>query len=184
VAVGAGASVDRAQGACEPGEAMAPPLLPITRLIACPVCGEHIKSNESVCPHCGSQVRGADGGLLRAASAVLVGLALAGCPEKEPDPTTSGASESGSSGSGSGESSGTTVVPEPEYGAPVTTGVSGEQDYGVPATDSMSGTVTGASGEQDYGVPATDSASGSGTGGSSGTTSGGEPLYGAGDGGA
>lgn len=162
---------------------MAPPLLPITRLIACPACAEHIKSNESVCPHCGAENRGAEGRAARAATAVLMGIMLSGCPDKEPDPTSSDGTDSGS-GSGSSsdtggssstgdDSSGTTFTPEPEYGVPVTT--SGpEPDYGVPSTESAS-----ASGEPDYGVPGTDGSSGTaGTDGSG--TSGPEPLYGSG----
>ncbi len=151
---------------------MAPPLLPITRLIACPACAEHFKSNESSCPHCGVDNRSLEGRVVRAATAVLMGLALSGCPDKDPDPTTTtdGTEGSGGSGSGSGsgtaasstgeDSSGTTFTPEPEYGVPVTT--SGpEPDYGVPGTDSTAGTGTGTTG--------------TGTGGT-----GGEPLYGAG----
>jgi len=153
---------------------MAPPLLPITRLIACPVCAEHIKSNESICPHCGGQVRGADGRVLRGASAVLLGLALSGCPNKEPEPTTTGDTGTGSSGgetdteADTDTEAGTTLIPEPEYGVPVTTSVSGEQDYGVPATDSASGTATDTDTD-------TDTDTGTGTGGT-----GPEPLYGAG----
>lgn len=150
---------------------MAPPLLPITRLIACPDCAEHFKSNESRCPHCGADNHGIEGRAVRAAAAVLMGLVLSGCPDKDPDPTTTTDGTEGSSGSGSGSdtggsstgagSSGTTFMPEPEYGVPATT--SGpEPDYGVPGTDSTAGTGTG---------------TGTGT---TGTGTGGEPLYGAG----
>ena len=151
---------------------MAPPLLPITRLIACPACAEHFKSNESSCPHCGADNRSLDssreGRAVRAATAVLMGLALSGCPDKEPDPTTTTDGTEGSGGSGSGsetsasttgaDSSGTTFTPEPEYGVPVTT--SGpEPDYGVPGTDSTAGTgttgMTGTGGEPLYGAGAT-----------------------------
>lgn len=157
---------------------MAPPLLPITRLVACSSCAQHIKSSESVCPHCGAEHR-VDARVGRAATAVLMGLALSGCPDKDPEPTAtdsgSGSSSSGTdaTGSATGSATGgetdtsttgmtgdasTTAMPEPEYGVPTT---SGEQDYGVPATDSMSGTGEG---ETDP----------------TGTTTGNEPLYGAG----
>lgn len=159
---------------------MAPPLLPITRLIACPACAEHIKSNESICPHCGGQVRGADGRVLRGASAVLMGLALSGCPNKEPEPTTTGDSGTSSSGgdtdTDTDTDSGTTMIAEPEYGVPVTTSVSGEPDYGVPATDSVSDSVSGTATGTGTGTDTdTDTDTGTGTGGT-----GPEPLYGAG----
>lgn len=150
---------------------MAPPLLPITRLIACPSCAEHFKSNESQCPHCGVDNRSAEGRTARAATAVLMGIMLSGCPDKEPDSTsTSGTdstgtgtdSGSGGSSSSTGETTGTTFMPEPEYGVPVTT--SGpEPDYGVPGTDT-----------------ATTDGTGTGTTTTTTTTTGGEPLYGAG----
>lgn len=156
---------------------MAPPLLPITRLVACHACAQHIKSSEAVCPHCGAEHR-VDGRVGKAATAMLMGLALSGCPDKDPEPTTGTESGSGtSSGSGTEATMGmetgsetgttttgmtgdasTTAMPEPEYGVPTT---SGEQDYGVPATDSMSGSEGG---ETDP----------------TGTTTGNEPLYGAG----
>lgn len=154
---------------------MAPPLLPITRLIACPSCAEHFKSNESQCPHCGADNRGVEGRAARAATAVLMGIMLSGCPDKEPEPTGTGTDSStdGGSGSGSGsegasstgagtdtDTSGTTFTPEPEYGVPVTT--SGpEPDYGVPGTSTgmdtdATGTTTGGSGgEPLYGAGAT-----------------------------
>jgi hypothetical protein len=152
---------------------MAPPLLPITRLIACPACAEHFKSNESQCPHCGVDNRSAEGRTARAATAVLMGLMLSGCPDKEPEPsgtgtdtgtgTGSGTDTDGASSTGTGtgtdtDASGTTFMPEPEYGVPVTT--SGpEPDYGVPGTSTGDTTTTTTT---------------------TTTTSGGEPLYGAG----
>jgi hypothetical protein len=157
---------------------MAPPLLPITRLVACSACAQHIKSSESVCPHCGAEHR-VDGRVGRAATAMLMGLALSGCPDKDPEPTgtdsgsgsTTGAateatmgmetgSETGTTTTGMTSDATTTAMPEPEYGVPTT---SGEQDYGVPATDSMSGT------EGDGGTDTTTD-----------STTGAEPLYGAG----
>jgi len=152
---------------------MAPPLLPITRLIACPACAEHFKSNESQCPHCGVDNRSAEGRTARAATAVLMGLMLSGCPDKEPEPSGTGTDTGTGTGTGSGtdtdgasstgtgtgtdtDASGTTFMPEPEYGVPVTT--SGpEPDYGVPGTSTGDTTTTTTT-----------------------TTSGGEPLYGAG----
>ncbi|HEY0136554.1 MAG TPA: hypothetical protein VGB85_20870 [Nannocystis sp.] len=161
---------------------MAPPLLPnllpATRLIACSACAQHVKSNESSCPHCGAELRGSESRALRAAGAVLLGLALSGCADKEPDTAsdsegmtgtsgTSGAtdatgSDTGATGTGS-DSSGDTSTggPEPEYGVPMTTS---EPDYGVPSTDPTTGDTDASTGDT-----ASDTSSGSG-----------EPLYGAG----
>jgi hypothetical protein len=164
---------------------MAPPLLPnllpVTRLITCSACAQHVKSNESSCPHCGAELRGSESRALRAAGAVLIGLALSGCADKEPDTgsdsdgmtgtagTTdasgstgdTGATETGSDSSGDTTSTG---GPEPEYGVPMTTA---EPDYGVPSTDPTTGDTDSAS--------TGDTAS---TGDSA--SEGGEPLYGAG----
>ena len=111
---------------------MAPPLLPITHLVQCSACAEHVRVQETQCPHCGAR-RTAEGSSL-AAAAVAMGLALAGCTgankvdEKKIEPTKQPAE----------------VIqplparPEPigptaEYGVPMTRrGM--EPDYGVPAT--------------------------------------------------
>lgn len=149
------------------------PLLPNTRLIACPACREHIKSSDAACPHCGAELR-SDGRLSRAASAVLMGLALAGCPDKGGDSTGSN-SDGTSSGSGTDATDGTSIggsttgtggditsldptVAEPEYGVPFTTGTGGEPDYGVPATTGTGGSESESNGtvsEPEYGVPST-----------------------------
>ncbi len=157
---------------------MAPPLLPRTRLVACIACAQHFKSSESVCPHCGAEPQ-AESRMMRAAATVLVGLALSGCPEKEPDTTSDSGSgtstgDTGSSTTGGeteGDESTTGSMPEPEYGVPVTTGSSAEPDYGVPATESAGPTSESATGDTDAGTS---------TGDTDVTTSGGEPLYGAG----
>ena len=156
---------------------MAPPLLPKTRLIACIACAQHFKSRESVCPHCGAEARN-DSRTLRAAATVLVGLALSGCPETEPDTTSDSASgtstgDTGSSTTGGetdGDESTTGSMPEPEYGVPVTTGSSAEPDYGVPATESAGPTSESSTGDTDTGTSTGDVT----------TSGGGEPLYGAG----
>jgi len=155
------------------GVVMAPPLLPITRLVACPSCQEHVKSNERVCPHCDTSLGTIGGAVGRAAAAVLMGLALASCngkddPEPEygvpvtessasnsesaTDATTGTASEGSSSTAGTGTATGSTgttgsTTIEPDYGVPTTTA---EPEYGVPTTDGS--TVTG---EPEYGVPDT-----------------------------
>ena len=153
---------------------MAPPLLPTTRLIACPSCQEHVKVGERVCPHCDSSL-GTTGGIIgRAAAAVLMGLALASCNGKDdPEPeygvpatesssvsaseattgTSTGDSDATTAGSesasGTTGSTGSTSI-EPDYGVPTTA----EPEYGVPTTTSTTSTVTG---EPEYGVPDTSS---------------------------
>jgi hypothetical protein len=116
------------------------------------------------CPHCGAALRTTTA---TRASAVLMGLALAGCP---------------------GDDSGTSTTFEPEYGVPDTasatdtegttagttdgstigesSATAGEADYGTGETVPPASTSAG---EADYGVPDT---------GSPGSTSAGEPDYG------
>mgnify|MGYP001213418514 CR=1 FL=1 len=115
---------------------MAPPLLPITRLVICSACAEHVKSSEDVCPHCGAVLGTRHGLLARAAGVALAGMMIASCNDGK-DTTTStteGASSGGStsgssSGSSTGSSSGTTT------GVSETFDSQGEAAYGVPTTD-------------------------------------------------
>jgi hypothetical protein len=164
------------------------PLLPSTRLVACPACREHVKSDAAVCPHCG--VGFPERNRFGFASAAIVGLALSGCPDKdmmttaEPEYGVATTEPMTSTGSDTDAGTGTTTA---GTGTTTTAGtgsdsvsVSGEPDYGVPTTD-----FTG--GEPEYGVPET-STSGTTTSGTttagtttSGTTTagtGGEPEYG------
>ena len=54
------------------------------RLVACPHCHAHVRSDESACPHCGVSLSQAEGRLGRTATAVLMGLTIAGCgPDAE-----------------------------------------------------------------------------------------------------
>lgn len=142
------------------------PLLPSTRLVACPACREHVKSSDGTCPHCGAELRG-EGWVTRAAGAALVGLALSGCPDKDETSVTSpepeyGVATSGAVTDSSGGSSGSTTATsvEPEYGVPQTGSATGtpEPDYGVPGTSGTS-TTSGSSSatgpEPEYGVPQT-----------------------------
>ena len=143
------------------------PLLPSTRLVACPSCREHIKSSDIACLHCGAEFRAADGRIVRAASAVLMGLALAGCPDK-------GGDSSGSTSNDTDMTSDATEQPmltdggEAEYGVPQTTetststGTSTSTTTGeTGGTETVGGTVGETAGETfsepEYGVPSTDS---------------------------
>lgn len=149
------------------------PLLPSTRLLACPACREHVKSSDGTCPHCGAELRG-EGWVTRAAGAALVGLALTGCPDDNKTSATSiepeyGVATSGMTTAGTDSSGGSTAQTsvEPEYGVPQTssaTGTGPEPEYGVPQTttdastggsSSSSGSTGGTGPEPDYGVPGT-----------------------------
>jgi hypothetical protein len=133
-----------------------PPLLPVTRLLQCSTCSEHVKLADSQCPHCGAAlaVPGTLGRAVLTAAAVVGMLSsCAGEPEYGVPVTesttatdtedTDGASSTGAptgsatdtgeeteTDTGSSDDTGTTSMPEPEYGAPGTT--AGESDYGMP----------------------------------------------------
>jgi hypothetical protein len=137
------------------------------RLIVCRSCGEHIRSEETACPHCGTHVRDEQSMLARGAGAVVLGLALAGCPSDDDDDPSSNTSV------------------EPEYGVPATDSVTDPTTGGSMSTTASSQSET--VGEPEYGVPETgfpeDSGTSSGgestsdTGSSDGSTSI-EPDYG------
>jgi hypothetical protein len=145
-------------------ERMAPPLLPTTRLSQCPACDEHVKRAEEVCPHCGAPL--ADTRASGAAAMILMGLALAGCPDKEPDTTTMGETEGMSTTEeASTDASEATSVAESDYGVGVTEGLTEATggtttapteattgETGTTGPDTTSATTTGA--ESDYGVAA------------------------------
>jgi hypothetical protein len=135
------------------------------RLSPCPSCQSHVFVDARTCPHCGAVLRATAG----KSAAVLVGLALTGCPTVEP---VYGVPESG-----------TDTGDEVETGMDTESGSessdTGEPEYGVPDTgtdiDTSTGTETetDTTGEPEYGVPDT------GTDTDTGTTA--EPLYGLGD---
>ena len=159
---------------------MTPPLLPTTRLFACPSCQQHVKSSEAVCPHCGARLGTSDGGIARAAAAVLMGLSLASCTGGDPEPeygvpTTMSASDSDTEGTTEGttagrDTEGTTAGSDTEGTtgdttlATTTVGstTEPEPDYGVPTTDETTDTTdtttdtTTMDPEPEYGVPTTD----------------------------
>lgn len=109
---------------------MAPPLIPTTRLSQCHACSEHVKRAEELCPHCGAALADTRAS---GAAAVLMGLALTGCPDKGPDTT-----------SATTDPTEATAVTEDE---PMT---SFEAEYGVGSfegyTESGTGVVTDTSG--------------------------------------
>jgi hypothetical protein len=104
------------------------------RLIPCPTCHSHVLSDERACPHCGATLRSRSARV----PAVLVGLALTGCPiTAEP---VYGVPDSGP------DEADTNMDTETDTGETETdTGDAGEPEYGVP--DSAD------AGEPEYGVP-------------------------------
>ncbi len=170
---------------------MAPPLLPLTRLISCPACAEHVKTSEESCPHCGAALPGPAGRLARAAGAALLGVMLASCSEVQAlygvattseattdtpnptettgatDPTTMAATEGNTTGEPTGGMSGT----QGETGE--TTGTGTDESGGTTVDTEATGTGDSSGSESgsgtmtdgpEYGVP--------------GTTTGPEPEYG------
>lgn len=147
------------------------------RLIPCPSCHSHVLVDDRQCPHCGTALQTT--AAPRVAGALLLGLALTGCPSDDGDDTAGGSSttattapttasttdgtstEDSVSGSGGvdygtgdfGDDTDTTG--STGTGTDSTTGDTdsvGEPEYGVP------GTTTGGTdsvGEPDYGVPTT-----------------------------
>src|SRR5262245_11552904 len=87
---------------------MAPPLLPSVRLVLCPGCAEHVRSQEPRCPHCGLEIPREHGS--RAAAAVVMGLALAGCTGKPQPPAKQEPAPAPE----------VIESPEPAYGGPAT----------------------------------------------------------------
>ncbi|MFV8753354.1 hypothetical protein ACNOYE_22625 [Nannocystaceae bacterium ST9] len=111
------------------------------RLIPCPACQSHVFANDRSCPHCGAELRSG----LGKSAAVLVGLALTGCPTVEP---VYGVPESGSD---TADTSGETADTDTSTGTDT-----GEPEYGVPDTGVDTSTDTGTdTGEPEYGVPDT-----------------------------
>lgn len=157
-----------------------PPLLPLTRLILCTTCSEHVKLVDSHCPHCGAALA-APGGLGRA---VLTAAAMAGvlssCTAEpdygvptssdtlvtETDPGTGTTADTGTTDvtADTGSTTGAPTTGEPtstDTGEQTQTGTGDETatDTGeMTSTDTGSSEDTGAmtsSGEPDYGVSST-----------------------------
>lgn len=145
--------------------------LVMPRLIPCPRCYAHVVLDERRCPHCGAELRTTFAP--RAATTLLLGLALAGCPGEDPDDdsnssqtTTAGTSTSSASGTGTVSSSDDSMsgANGVEYGT-VETGI---DDDGTTSTGETS-TTGGASTTGDGTGTSTDTDS---------TATVGEPEYG------
>ena len=85
------------------------------KLITCQGCGMHHYQSESTCPHCNLNRRAHK--RVPTAMALLLGIGLTGCLDKEGDTSSDTAAE---------------PAGEPEYGVAEP---SAEMDYGVPTTD-------------------------------------------------
>lgn len=122
----------------------------MARLIACPSCQTHIRTDERICPHCGSRVHSDTGVVARTTSAVLMGLALAGCPADEDDviepeygtPTTM--------------TEGSTSTTEGQTGEGESSSESGDETSTSSSTGGAEGSSTTDAGESDYGVAQTE----------------------------
>jgi hypothetical protein len=159
---------------------MAPPLLPITRLVLCSACSEHVKSSDDACPHCGAVFGTRHGLLARAAGVALAGVMLTSCggekggtdsaTETETGTGTGTGTESGTETAGTGTTaSGTTTADsdslsdtaQPAYGVPTSDFTTGDTDttnttVDTSATDTGTGTgTTSMTGGPEYGVPET-----------------------------
>lgn len=134
------------------------------RLSPCPSCQSHVFAHERTCPHCGAAMPRSVGGVAKAA--VLVGLALTGCPNNVEPVYGVPESDSESSTGGTDEVDNT-----------------GEAEYGVPDTGdfttSDSSSTSDTTGEPEYGVPDTGVDTSTDSTSDTGTTA--EPLYGLAD---
>jgi hypothetical protein len=135
------------------------------RLSPCPSCQSHVFADDRTCPHCGASLRSSAG----KSAAVLVGLALTGCP------TTIEPVYGESDTTSDDEASDTGTSMDTESGTDGMTTETGEPEYGVPDTGMETSTDDATeTGEPEYGVPDTGSETGN-------DSTGGEPLYGLAD---
>ena len=137
---------------------------PMGPLIACPACSNHVLAREVACPHCGATMRSA-GMVGRTASAVLMGLALAGCPADDDDndtmastgssgsPTTDPSESTSSEGSSTDP---TAMTTGPLYGGPATGELTSSTSDSSSTGGETEGTSSGSTSlSPDYGVPTT-----------------------------
>lgn len=149
-------------------------------LVACPDCSNHVLSSESACPHCGATLRDGKGQQLlgRTATAVLMGLTLAGCPASDDTEETTLGGSAGSSSTTNTSNPGSTTMQDGTSSTSANgstfADVSGVQSaYGSPDTETFGGSdntesdTTSSGGDTDT----EGSSSGSGSSGDTGSTS-------------
>lgn len=110
-------------------------------LIVCPSCSTHVLVRHAGCPHCGATVRSGGEVLGRTAGAVLMGLALAGCPASDDTSETMGNGDT-SSGTTTQPTSSTTDDSGSTSTFDASSGPVGEA-YGSPETSDSLGTSSG-----------------------------------------
>ncbi|MGH1343943.1 MAG: hypothetical protein ACRBN8_20460 [Nannocystales bacterium] len=159
-------------------------------LIVCAACSSHVLTSDKACPHCGAAVHDGKGQVLgRTAAAVLMGLALAGCPADDDsgdsmgggdssssastDPGSSGPSE-GSSSTASSTTAGSTADTFAESGAQSAYGTPDTETFGT--TDMTESDTTSSGGDTDTDTDAGTDTEAGGTDPGTTTTA---PLYGA-----
>ena len=140
-------------------------------LVVCVACTSHVLTSDKACPHCGASLRDGRGRVLgRTTTAVLMGLALAGCPSDDDtnDSMGSGASSSSTGGSGPGTSATPTTGTTDDSGSTALTfdDTSGAQSaYGTPDTETFGSTdVTDSETTSSGGDRGTDTDTGTDTG--------------------
>ena len=119
-------------------------------LIVCSSCGQHVRADEHVCPHCTSGIRTTSGTVAKTASAMLLGLAIAGCPSSDDDDNASSDTMDVQPLYGEPDPS-TTGAPDPEESSSSTTGEPEDES----STGSESSSTTGDVGESEYGTATT-----------------------------
>lgn len=158
-------------------------------LVVCVACSSHVLTSDKACPHCGASVHDGKGQVLgRTATAVLMGLALAGCPADDDSgdsmggggssssssTVTTDAASSGPGGTSIGSTTAGSSTTDDSGSTAITFDSSGAQAaYGSPDTETFGSTdITESDSTSSGGDTDTDSDTDAGT-------TAGAPLYGA-----
>lgn len=119
-------------------------------LVVCVACSSHVLTTDAACPHCGAPVRDGKGQVLgRTAAAVLMGLALSGCPADDDSSDSMG-------GGGSSSSSATTDAASSGPGATSVGSSSSATSTTTNATGSTAVTFDESGAQSAYGSPDTE----------------------------
>lgn len=151
------------------------------KLSICLACNSHVKSNETTCPHCGAGLQQGHAFAPRS-SAILLGLALTGCPAGDDGETSSTVADTGSTSNVTTIS--TTIADTGSSSITVTTDQSDlDSAYGTPETGESFTTSPDSTSTGGTGTDTTGDSTGSSTSGDTGSSTGdatsvGEPEYG------